>query len=374
MEKIFVCCFGEPKGHYCWGGIYSELERRGRLLDSIDTYLYQTTPALRAIDDAAVRISKLIYNGAHYDFKGAILRRLRGVNSWWRGRSSGASAILHITTLDMPAVFGSRIKNYILIDCTWNIWKKELDGGGYSANLMRDIEALDRKSYHQAAHIFTLGRHVCDDLVSHYGVSQDKCTAIGSGLGGIAPYFGEKNYRNRTVLFVAKTRFESKGGGLLVEASKILSTIDPSIKFLIVGSEESLKHSSNSGNVEFRAFVPFAELQELFNDASLFVLPALNEPWGLVYLEAMSCKIPVLGLRRNSLPELTGDGRWGILVDDPDPQQLADAIFNALANPDALGRMGAEAQKRTMEYYTWGNAVDRMLSVIDRPLDNCLTP
>ena len=314
----------------------------------------------------AVRLSKLRYNKAHFDEKGSIHRALRSFNSWRRAKAAGAEAVLHVTMLDMPVVIGSGLRHYVLIDNTWDIWRREFRSAGYTSKLLSDIESLDGRSLRQAEHVFTLGRHVRENLIDHYRIPASKCTAIGSGRGGIEPYRGPKDYRNRTVLFVAKTRFDSKGGHLLVAAAKILASLDPSIKFLIVGSEESSKFASGSSNIECRTFVPLSELQQLFNEAALFVLPALNEPWGLVYLEAMSCKTPVVGLRRNSLPELTGDGRWGFMIDDPDPAKLADAIFDALADPEALAVKGREAQERMLEYYTWDAAMDRMLAVIDQ--------
>ncbi len=289
---------------------------------------------------------------------------LRAYNSRKRAAAAGARAVLHVTTLDMPVRATAGVDHYLLIDSTWHSWSKFETRAGYSDRLWRDIEVLDRQSFEQAKHIFTLGAHVCDDLVAHYGISRQKCTAIGTGPGALMPYFGPKDYSSRSILFVAKVRFESKGGFLLLEAFKILAARDPAVRLTIVGSDEAVRAAAGIPNVVVKSFVPAAELQELFNQASLFVLPAINEPWGMVYLEAMACRAPIVGLRRGSLPELTLDGQLGFLIDDPDPRQLADALAMALSSATKLEAMGHACQSHVLKTYTWECAVDRMLAAI----------
>jgi glycosyltransferase involved in cell wall biosynthesis len=106
-----------------------------------------------------------------------------------------------------------------------------------------------------------------------------------------------------------------------------------------------------------RPFIPLPELQELFNRSSLFVLPALNEPWGMVYLEAMACRTPVLGLKRGSLPELTRDGKLGFLLDRPDATMLADAIRRVL-----FGLSNLKTAKRCAGFFCANSIGGRRLS------------
>jgi glycosyltransferase involved in cell wall biosynthesis len=313
-----------------------------------------------------LRLSKLLYRKAYFDFKGSLQRRVRAWNSRRLANAAGARSVLHITTLDMPGRIKPGVKHFLLIDSTWNSWSKFISRDGYSKNLWRDIETLDPQSFKQASHIFSLGEYVCDDLVEHYGVPREKCTSIGSGQGAVSPYFGPKDYSSRTILFVAKTRFESKGGPLLLDAFKIAVAQDPSIQLIMVGSDKATLHATGIPNVTTKSFIPQVELQKLFNQASLFVLPAINEPWGMVYLEAMACRTPVVGLRRNSLPEMTLDGQFGFLIDRPDAQLLATAITAALSDPNKLDVVGRAAQKHVLDTYTWERAVDRMLAVIDQ--------
>jgi glycosyltransferase involved in cell wall biosynthesis len=111
-------------------------------------------------------------------------------------------------------------------------------------------------------------------------------------------------------------------------------------------------------------FVSVEELQELFNTHSLFLMPALNEPWGLVYLEAMACKMPIMGLTRNSFPELSGHGKYGFAIDEADPAMLAHALVEAFRNPERLKEMGEQGQRFCLSTFSWNKTVDRILEVV----------
>jgi glycosyltransferase involved in cell wall biosynthesis len=92
----------------------------------------------------------------------------------------------------------------------------------------------------------------------------------------------------------------------------------------------------------------------------------LNEPWGLVYIEAMLCKMPIVGINRNSFPELSGYGRFGKGIEHPDPYELADVIVNLLSNPGMLQQLGEAGQAHALNKFTWQQTVDKMLDVITR--------
>ena len=107
------------------------------------------------------------------------------------------------------------------------------------------------------------------------------------------------------------------------------------------------------------------QLQQLFEQSALFAMPALNEPWGLVYLEALSCRTPILGLNRNSIPELTQHGQFGFAVSEPTAESIAAALLNAFSDVDRLAKMGRDGQKHCLHTFTWEHTAMRMLDAID---------
>jgi glycosyltransferase involved in cell wall biosynthesis len=267
----------------------------------------------------------------------------------------------------MPLVWRRRNqKHYLFCDTTWHLAALHSpDLKQLGPVLRRLAEGMDRRSYAQMAHIFTIGRHVRDDLIAHYGVPPDRVTAVGTGRGRLEAYDGPKRYDNGRMLFVAKLRAEEKGVALVIAAFAIAVRRNPNLKLTLIGRDDFLPHAAESPNVTAKAYVSDEELQQAFNEASLFVMPARYEPWGLVYLEALACRTPVVALARNAGPEFCDNGMSGFLLDREDPEALAALMLEAFADPDRLARMGAHGQRMVRERYRWDRMMDQIIEGMD---------
>jgi glycosyltransferase involved in cell wall biosynthesis len=84
--------------------------------------------------------------------------------------------------------------------------------------------------------------------------------------------------------------------------------------------------------VRFAGHVPGDELPYWYGSATVFVLPARYEGFGLPVLEAMACGTPVITSNRSSLPEVAGDA--ALLVDLERPQELAAALLKLATQPE----------------------------------------
>jgi glycosyltransferase involved in cell wall biosynthesis len=274
----------------------------------------------------------------------------------------GAGHVLHTGAWDLPAVDLARgVKHYLYCDHSWALARvHHADVARYSRKTLDANERLERQSLAGLEHIFTFGTYVRDNLISHYGVPPERITAVGSGMGRIPPWFGSKDYARPALLFVAKHSFRAKGGMLLLEAFRLARKRRAGLSLTIVGDGRSRKHVPDDPAITFHSHLPWEELQRLYRNATLLAEPMLNDPWGQVYLEALATRTPVLGLRRHGLPEITCDGAYGFLVDRADPQLLADAIVDALADPRRLQRMAVEGQRHVLERYSWDAVAERM--------------
>jgi glycosyltransferase involved in cell wall biosynthesis len=279
---------------------------------------------------------------------------------------AGVKRVLHTGTLDLPGTaLGKDLQRYIYCDYTWDLWTQYAkDIRLFSPRSVRIAERQEQRALKQAAGLFPISNYVKNSLISHYGANPEVVTVAGTGGGKIAPFHGDKDYAKGPIFFVAKERFEEKGGALLVEAFGIASKMNPSLKLVLAGKAVGVSTAGHVPNVRVAGQVSWEELQRLFESAALFAMPAYCEPWGLVYLEALACKTPLLGLGRNSLPELTQNGRFGFLVDRPDPRSVADALLRAVEDPKRLEQMGAEGQQYCLNTFSWaqtaGAIVERM--------------
>jgi glycosyltransferase involved in cell wall biosynthesis len=278
-------------------------------------------------------------------------------------RRLGVRHVLHTGTFDLPAAdLADGINHYTYCDHTWALARRHhVNAGRYTERAMQAFEETERRAFEGLAHIFTFGAYVRDNIIEHYGMPPDRVTAVGSGMGAIRPFHGPKDYAQPRLLFVAKHLFEAKGGVLLLAAFERARKLRPDLELTIVGDERSRRFVPPMRGVDFRAHLPWEELQSLYHSSTLLVQPMLNDPWGQVYLEAMVSRTPVMGLARNGLPELTDGGRHGFLVDRAHPDALAEAIVCAVSEPARLQAMADAAQRYVLRVHTWDCVAERML-------------
>jgi len=273
----------------------------------------------------------------------------------------GARHVLHTGTFDLPAPNTGLTKHYLYCDHSWALARRHHPHADrFGRRALSAFEEAERESLAGLAHVFTFGAYVRDNLIGHYGLPPEQVTAVGSGMGTIERYDGPKTYHRPRLMFVAKHLFQAKGGVLLVDAFDIARKRRPDLALTIVGDERSRGFVGERPGITFHAYLPWAELQQLYRDSTLLVQPMLNDPWGQVYLEAMVSRTPVVGLNRHGLPEIVDGGRHGFLVDRAEPAPLAEAILCALSDPERLERMAIVAQRYALANYTWTRVAERI--------------
>ncbi len=120
------------------------------------------------------------------------------------------------------------------------------------------------------------------------------------------------------------------------------------IVYLIAGDgddrarlEAAAEASGAGARVRFLGKAPDADLPDLYRACDLFVLPSTGEGFGIVFLEAMACGAPALGLRAGGAPDALADGALGHCVDPEDDftAALAEAVLSPpKATPEALSQ------------------------------------
>jgi glycosyltransferase involved in cell wall biosynthesis len=82
----------------------------------------------------------------------------------------------------------------------------------------------------------------------------------------------------------------------------------------------------------------------LLSIADLFVLPSLQESFGLAAMEAMACEVPVIASRVGGVPEVIEDGVTGFLHDVNDLHGMARSAVTLLEAPERRRVMGRAAR------------------------------
>ena len=83
-----------------------------------------------------------------------------------------------------------------------------------------------------------------------------------------------------------------------------------------------------------------SDVARLMAAADVFAMPSLEEPFGLVYLEAMAMRLPVVALDSGGTPEVVEHGRSGLLSAPGDIDALAANIVELLSDAGPAGPHG----------------------------------
>lgn len=162
----------------------------------------------------------------------------------------------------------------------------------------------------------------------------------------------------KIVLYVGRLVYE-KGIHVFINAvPKILSQVNA--KFIIVGSgymKEQLLNIVRSMGLEhkvlFEGFMDEATLFRLQKCADVSVVPSLFEPFGIVALEAMAAKSPVVASDTGGLSEIIEHDVTGVKVYSNNPDSLAWGITKVLKDEGYAKYLRDNAYRRVLEKYDW---------------------
>ncbi len=213
----------------------------------------------------------------------------------------------------------------------------------------------------------------CSDyMVSHvrwaFGLPEDKLVMVPNGVNTeVYAGHGEdlREFRSKfalpeekIVLFVGRLVYE-KGVHVLVNAvPKVLEKANA--KFIIVGNgymKEQLSGLVKSmglvHKVLFTGFVDDETLRKLQRCADVSVVPSLFEPFGIVALEAMAARSPVVVSDTGGLSEIVEHDISGVKVYVNNPDSLAWGINRILIDDGFANWLRTNAFKRVQEKYNW---------------------
>jgi glycosyltransferase involved in cell wall biosynthesis len=168
----------------------------------------------------------------------------------------------------------------------------------------------------------------------------------------------EFGWGESTPVVVAAGRLDpSKGHMLLLEAFARVVHRMPGARLLICGQTSmrggyDLALRERAANLGLSRAVVFAgvrsDLPKLFGAADVFCMPAENEPFGLVFLEAMVARLPAVACRSGGVPEIVVDRETGLLSELGDVEGLAGNLLSLLGDGELRRRMGEAGRERAL--------------------------
>jgi len=218
-------------------------------------------------------------------------------------------------------------------------------------------------------------------LISRYGIPESKVKVVypGHPIEKISLTGEEKNeMRARlrlgddpVLLFVGRL-VKRKGLHFLLNALTLLKDDRRRFKLIVVGTgpEErtymTLVHTLGlSEDIVFTGFVDTATLKRLYRLCDIVVVPSVNEPFGIVVLEAMAAKKPIVASRTGAIPEIVRDKTNGLLVDPRDSHQFAESLELFLQSEEMRRRIGEFNHRKVVEEFTWTRSAKALSRVYE---------
>ncbi len=140
--------------------------------------------------------------------------------------------------------------------------------------------------------------------------------------------------------------------------------------------EIALKQNPNIVWIE--KMVTKSEAIQLYSNCAVFCCPSVYEPFGIINLEAMACRAPVVASAVGGILEVVAEGETGYLVPfEADAvtsfpvdavkfeKDLAAKIADLLADPDKAKKMGEMGRKRVEEKFAWEAIADQTIALYE---------
>jgi len=103
--------------------------------------------------------------------------------------------------------------------------------------------------------------------------------------------------------------------------------------------------------IRFTGALPRAALPDVYAGADLYLWPAINEAYGMAFLEAQAAGLPVVAGRTGGVPAVVTDGITGLLTPVGDPVAFAGAVSHLLERRDERARLAAGAARRILTHH-----------------------
>ena len=142
--------------------------------------------------------------------------------------------------------------------------------------------------------------------------------------------------------------------GLVPQAQLVLlagQADTPELEAEVTGLVDGLR-ASRSGVVWIPEMLPKREVIQLLTHATVFAIPSIYEPLGIVNLEAMACGTAVVGSRTGGIPEVVEDNQSSLLIPFGDVAALAGALEGLIDDMIRRGALGRAAQARASERFS----------------------
>jgi glycosyltransferase involved in cell wall biosynthesis len=253
-----------------------------------------------------------------------------------------------------------------------------LDAG--HAEQINDLEWL---LTYEAWRVIACSRFMAAQLGEYFNTPHDKIDVVPNGIYVRPSPFGAEEerraYRQRfagddqpLAFYVGRIVYE-KGLHVLLEAWPRVLERFPRARLVIAGTGACLevlriraRDLGLSDSVLFTGFIPDEERDRFYAIADVAVFPSIYEPFGIVALEAMGARCPVVVTATGGLAEVVIPHETGLTVCPNDPESLAWGILHTLQHPEWARARAENGFRVVCDAFNWHHIAAMTVEVYER--------
>jgi len=247
-----------------------------------------------------------------------------------------------------------------------HIHSTEFDRSGKQVN--PTICNIEKEGLEMADRVITVSNMTRNILIRNYQIEPDKVVTVYNAVEPVANKVGlipPKESGKKVVTFLGRITMQ-KGPEYFLEAASLVLQRTKDVRFIMAGKgdlrDAMIRRAAElniSDFVDFPGFIPDDEVNNLFLQSDIFVMPSVSEPFGIVTLEAMQNGVPVVISRQSGVSEILENA---VKVDYWNVRQMANAItdlVNNRAKRNKLGKLGKKEANKVL----WKNSADRIRQI-----------
>ncbi len=246
------------------------------------------------------------------------------------------------------------------------------------------MSAMDKKCCENAKTIISASETIKKEIKQYYGISEKKIKVVSDGVD-LKKFNKTKTIvkkaekirkklklQNKKIILFAGRLVPQKGAIYLIQAMTEITKKIPEAFLLIAGEdtsenhkkvlEKEIKKKHLEKKVKFLGYIKQKEMPELIESSNLIVSPSTYEPIGIINIEAIAMRKPIVFPNSIGSIEILKDS--GIKVNPRKPEEISNAVIKIFSSKKLYEKFSAKGKKNAekVEWGKIGKKIEEILS------------